>query len=184
MPCHMVHTFRQPVPLACCIKMFRNCNEICNVLITRYTSHRCLFVDSLPQFRHLSKYVFSRKERLFSTSEEYTRRHIQIGAAYRTACAVQVVRNASQGVVLFSDSLTLPSWTKDMWAQWFAWEAARWLKSCAFIRPLHHARYLLHERKALAKVVQGFTTPLKVPATRMPALEKIYGAAYVAGAFH
>lgn len=34
------------------------------------------------------------------------------------ACAVQVVRNASQGVLLFSDSLTSPSWIKDVWAQY------------------------------------------------------------------
>jgi hypothetical protein len=64
--------------------------------------------------------------------------------------------------------------------RWFAWEAARWLKSCSFIRPHHHDRYLLHECKVIAKMVQGITTHLHVPKERRAALAKVHGAAYVA----
>lgn len=64
---------------------------------------------------------------------------------------LQVVRHATHGTVLHSDGLAEPSWQSDPWAQWFAWQSDRWLKSLEFIRPLYCERLLFHEDNIIQK---------------------------------
>ena len=66
--------------------------------------------------------------------------------------ASQVVRAASRGVLLFVDSVWRPPLLRDPWAQWHAWQAARWLKTAEIIRPLHNSRLLLHEHLGVLAV--------------------------------
>lgn len=58
---------------------------------------------------------------------------------------MQVVRNATHGTLLHSDGLAAPTWQSDPWAQWYAWQSDRWLKSFEIIRPLYCERMLFYE---------------------------------------
>jgi hypothetical protein len=55
-------------------------------------------------------------------------------------------------VLLFVDKLCEPAMLQDVWAQWAAWQAQRWLKSADVARPHHHARLVLHEELGLVAV--------------------------------
>lgn len=63
-----------------------------------------------------------------------------------------MVRAATGGVLIFMDTLMQSSQLPDAWAQWFAWQAHRWLKSTSIIRPHRALRLLLHEPLSMRKV--------------------------------
>eukprot|EP00892_Ulva_mutabilis_P007108 jgi/Ulvmu1/476/UM001_0484.1 len=85
---------------------------------------------------------------------------------------LQVVRHATHGVLLHSDALAEPTWQSDPWAQWFAWQSKRWLKSFGFIRPLYCERLLLHEPEVIAQAAKGQATVLAVPAEAQAGLAR------------
>lgn len=56
---------------------------------------------------------------------------------------MQVVKSAGGGVLLFVDTIADSPMQSDVWAQWAAWQSARWQKPLDVIRP-HQARRVLY----------------------------------------
>jgi hypothetical protein len=71
--------------------------------------------------------------------------------------APQVIREASVGVVLFMDTIAESPLLRDAWAQWFSWQASRWLKQAHIIRPHQASRLLFLDRHCIAKVCLSAT---------------------------